>query len=108
MATKSGLGSSSSRRRADARAERCGRFAFPLGGRAGRATQKTYISEAGIFWRGKAGRFPCPLTLSLLPGKWHFENCQSENHLPTFDMRFRREGLFADLAVIHFVSFVVV
>jgi hypothetical protein len=74
-------------------------------GGAGRATQKTYISEAGIFWRGKAGRLPCPLTLSLLPGEWHFENCQSENHLATFDVRFRREGLFADLALVHFVSF---
>lgn len=108
MATKSGLGSSSSRRRATSVPKGAGVSRFRSAGDAGRATQKTYISEAGIFWRGKAGRFPCPLTLSLLSGKWHFENCQSENHLPTFDMRFRREGLFADLAVIHFVSFVVV
>jgi hypothetical protein len=72
--------------------------------RAGPLKKHTFL-KPGFLARESERAEARPLTLSLLLGEWHFENCQSENHLATFDVRFRREGLFADLALVHFVSF---
>jgi len=57
------------------------RFRSTTLGIAGWATQKTYTFTSRDFWRGKAGRFPCPLAPSLSAREWRLENGESETQV---------------------------